>query len=122
MKAQDLALLEKDRKKMTTEHHGGMQTMLGGEGRVLLFEEVHKVIRVAEPAHIFLHNPFHLLAWLNSEYSTGRVNEGEPKALVMRLKGDLVMLWCQISAEASWEILELWAQILKYWRNRRLLK
>lgn len=54
------------------------------------------VIHVTEPAHVFLCNASHLLALLNSEYGTGRVNEGEPKPLVMRLKGDLVLLWCQV--------------------------
>lgn len=43
----------------------------------------------------FSYTILHLPAWLNTEYSTGRVSDGEPKPLVIRLKGDLV-LCCQI--------------------------
>lgn len=88
------------------------------------------VVHVTEPAHIFLHNPSHLLAWLISEYSTGRVNEGELKPLVMRLKGDLVLLWCQIlhlKSQLSLAMVSLSVStnikyILQYWRNKSLNK
>lgn len=80
--------LEKNRKKRLK---AWLEANSSGRGE--LSTELSVVIHATGSAYIFLHNSPQLHAWLNTEYSTDRVNGGEPP--VTRLKGDLV-LCCQI--------------------------